>query len=92
MGAAGGAATFLRASWETYSVNGARLIGSHLTLCSQVTVDPAIVQRRGELVEIDLEKDDHDHLISPEKRLRVVIARQEEKSEEGRLKRNSIER
>jgi hypothetical protein len=76
MGAAGGAATSLRVSWETYLVNGARLTGSHLTLCSQVTVDPPIVQWLGELVEIDLEKDDHDHIISPEERLRVAMARQ----------------
>jgi arylsulfatase len=27
-------------------------------------------------VQIDLEKDDHDHLISPEERLRVAMARQ----------------
>ena len=27
-------------------------------------------------VQIDLEKDDHDHLISPEERLRVIMARQ----------------
>jgi hypothetical protein len=92
MGAVGGAATFLRISWETYLVNGARLTGSHLTLCSQVTVDPAIVQWRGQLVEIDLEKDNHDHMVSPEERLRVVMARQVEKSDEGRIKRNSIER
>jgi hypothetical protein len=76
MGAAGGAATSLRVSWEPYLVNGARLTGSHLTLCSQVTVDPPIVQWLGELVEIDLEKDDHDHMISPEERLRVAMARQ----------------
>ena len=27
-------------------------------------------------VQIDLEKDDHDHLISPEERFRVAMARQ----------------
>jgi len=27
-------------------------------------------------VQNDLEKDDHDHLITPEERLRVVMARQ----------------
>ena len=27
-------------------------------------------------VQIDLERDDHDHLISPEERFRVVMARQ----------------
>jgi len=27
-------------------------------------------------VQIDLEKDDHDHLISPEERFRIAMARQ----------------
>jgi predicted acyl esterase len=39
-------------------------------------------------VQIDL--DDTDHMISPEERLRVVMARQAEKSDEGRVKRNSL--
>jgi hypothetical protein len=43
-------------------------------------------------VEIELEKDDHDHLISPKERFRIAMARQEEKSGESRVKRNSIER
>jgi hypothetical protein len=40
-----------------------------------VTVDIPIVKWLGELVEIDLEKDDHEHMISPEERLRVAMAR-----------------
>jgi hypothetical protein len=76
MGAPGGEATSLRASWKTYSVNVARLTGSHLTPWSQLTVERQRVQWRGNWVEIDLEEDDHDHLISPEERFRIAMARQ----------------
>lgn len=41
-------------------------------------------------VQIDLGEDDADPIISPEERLRVVMARQAEKSDEGRVKRNSL--
>ena len=34
------------------------------------------IQRRGNWVQIDLEKDDEDHLVSPEERYRVAMARQ----------------
>jgi hypothetical protein len=51
-----------------------KVTGSHLTPWSQLTVERQRVQWRGNWVEIDLEEDDHDHLISPEERFRIAMA------------------
>jgi len=51
---------------------------SHPKVIAEVSPDygPAGNEFSGEVnwVQIDLEKDDHDHLISPEERFRVAMA------------------